>query len=488
MSFLNPESTRVYGAPLQAANRAFMARYPGDSGRRQPVHTVYGGAHLFRHDSASQLGAIALGALEQYAPEWETFASAIGLPGPQNSDFEAGHGPHHRTDQLAEGASNDVIAATAPLAHTVYSRVLEKLRREPVEDFRLDYEDGYGNRPDAEEDAHADSGAREVAEGMRRKTLPPFIGLRVKPLNEELRIRSLRTLEIFLTTLLRETNGELPNNFVITLPKITIPQQVEFFAIALTTLERALGLTFGALRFEMMIETPQLILSSDGMSALPGILEAAHGRAMAAHFGTYDYTAGVNITSAHQHMRHPACDFARHMMQVAFAGTGIWLSDGSTAVLPVGEHRAKEGVSLPEALARENRDSVHRAWKLHYDDIQDSLVRGFYQGWDLHPAQLPTRFAAVYAFFLGGLDAAANRLRNFVGKAAQATLVGDVFDDAATGQGLLNFFLRGINCGALTQEKTLSRTGLTLDELRSRSFVQILKNRNSEIGELKRRM
>ena len=475
MSFLNPDSTRVYGAPLQSANRAFMARYPGDSGRRQPVHTVYGGAHLFQHDSASRLGALALRALEQYAPEWETFAAALGL----SATGDLGHlsrVQRYSADARVEDPRG-VEGGAEPLAHSVYSRVVEKLHREPVEDFRLDYEDGYGNRPDAEEDAHAASGAREVAKGMRMHTLPPFIGLRVKPLNEELRVRSLRTLEIFLTTLLRESEGELPPNFVITLPKITIPQQVEFFSIALTALEQALNLKRGTLRFEMMIETPQVIMSSEGTSALPGILAAAHGRAIAAHFGTYDYTAGVSITSAHQRMRHPACDFARSMMQVAFAGTGLWLSDGSTAVLPVGEHPVADGESLTEEQTRQNRGSVHRAWKLHYDDIQDSLVRGFYQGWDLHPAQLPTRFAAVYTFFLSGLDAAADRLRNFVGRAAQATLAGDVFDDAATGQGLLNFFLRGINCGALAEEETLSRTGLTLDELRGRSFLQILKNR-----------
>ena len=475
MSFLNPESTRVYGAPLQSANRAFMARYPGDSERRQPVHTMYGGAHLFRHDSASRLGELALRSLEEYAPEWQTFAAAVGLS-TGDVDRDTGRAQRFGADTREESPTAGEADAT-PLARDVYSRVVEKLRREPVEDFRLDYEDGYGNRPDAEEDAHAASGAREVAEGMRMQTLPPFVGLRVKPLNEELRVRSLRTLEIFLTTLVRETGGELPPNFVITLPKITIPQQVEFFSIALTALEQALGLKRGALRFEMMIETPQVIMGSDGTSALPGILAASHGRAIAAHFGTYDYTAGVNITSAHQRMRHPACDFARHMMQVAFAGTGIWLSDGSTAVLPVGEHPVATGESLTEEQARRNRSSVHHAWKLHYDDVQDSLMRGFYQGWDLHPAQLPTRFAAVYTFFLSGLDAAADRLRNFVGRAAQATLAGDVFDDAATGQGLLNFFLRGINCGALTEEETLSRTGLTLDELRGRSFLQILKNR-----------
>ena len=82
----------------------------------------------------------------------------------------------------------------------------------------------------------------------------------------------------------------------------------------------------------------------------------------------------------------------------------------------------------------------------------------------------------VFAFFLQGFEASASRLRNFVEKAAQATLVGDVFDDAATGQGLLNFFLRGLNCGALTEAEVLS-AGLTLDELRTRSFLKILEGR-----------
>ena len=70
-----------------------------------------------------------------------------------------------------------------------------------------------------------------------------------------------------------------------------------------------------------------------------------------------------------------------------------------------------------------------------------------------------------------------DRLRNFVQKAAQATLVGEVFDDAATGQGLLNYFLRAVNCGAITEEEALERSGLTLEELRGRSFVKILESR-----------
>ncbi|MBC7931743.1 MAG: hypothetical protein H7Z38_14380 [Rubrivivax sp.] len=226
-----------------------------------------------------------------------------------------------------------------------------------------------------------------------------------------------------------------------------------------------------------MVETTQSIINHRGESNLPLLLEAARGRCTAAHFGTYDYTASCQITAAHQHMTHPACDFARHMMQVAFGGTGVWLSDGATNIMPVPAHRAAAGATLTEEQEEENRRSVHRAWKLHYDHVQHSLTNAFYQGWDLHPAQLPTRYAAVYTFFLESLEAASERLSNFVEKAARATLVGDVFDDAATGQGLLNYFLRAINCGAVSEPEAIRLTGLTTDELRSGSFVKILKNR-----------
>ena len=363
------------------------------------------------------------------------------------------------------------------LAHMIYTRVQEKLGREPVEDFRIDFEDGYGNRPDAEEDGHAESAAIEVADGITAGTLPPFIGIRIKPFTEELRARSMRTLDIFVSTVLDKTGGKLPDNFVVTLPKITIPEQVTALADLFDLLERKTGLAAGSLKMEMMIETTQSIINHEGRINLPLLLQAARGRCVAAHFGTYDYTASCSITAAHQHMMHPACDFAKHMMQVSFAGTGIWLSDGATNIMPVAPHRAAEGAALTRDQIDENRVVVHRAWKLHYDHIQHSLTGGFYQGWDLHPAQLPTRYAAVYAFFLESLDAASERLRNFVDKAAKATLVGDVFDDAATGQGLLNYFLRATNCGALTEAEALRLSGLTPDELRSGSFVKILKNR-----------
>jgi len=422
----NAELDRL-SQPLERALVPFMRRFPGNAGERQPVHTVYGGAQLFKSDTTRKLGEKAMSVLDEHGADPFTFARAIGV-----ADIHA---------------------------ELIWQRVVEKLGREPVEDFRIDFEDGYGNRPDEEEDRDAERCGREAAAGMRAGTLPPFIGIRIKPFSAELMRRGIRTLDIFVTTLLAEANGQLPPGFVVTLPKIQLPEQVTLLADIFDALEPRLGLANGTLRLEFMIETTQSILSEHGESNLPRFLDAARGRAVAAHFGTYDYTASCNITAAEQRMDHPACDFARHMMQIAYSGTGLWLSDGATNILPIGD-----------------RETIHRAWKLHVDHIRHSLVHAYYQGWDLHPAQLPTRYAAVYSFFLEGLAAATERLHNFMQKAGQATLVGDVFDDAATGQGLLNYFIRGMNSGALTEDEALA-TGLTLDELRSRSFVKILQGR-----------
>jgi citrate lyase beta subunit len=419
-------------------------RYPGDSGARQPVHTVYGGAHLFTSDTARKLGELAVKSLDTYAHDAHTFAEAIGI-------------------------SNG-------LAGKVYERVRAKLGREPVEDFRIDFEDGYGNRPDDEEDGHAVAAAKQVAAGMVAGTLPPFLGIRIKPLTGELAGRSLRTLDVFLTELLANTNGSLPANFVVTLPKIMSRVDVEVLVDTFEQLEEKLDIEHGSLRMELMVETTQSIFDPAGRSVLPRLHRAAAGRLTGAHFGTYDYTANCDITAAQQRMRHPACDFAKHMMKVAFAGTGIMLSDGATNIMPVGPHR---GANLSSEHQQVNRAAVYAAWRLHADDVRHSLIHGFYQGWDLHPAQLPSRYGAVYAFFLDGFASASERLRNFVDKAAQATLVGDVFDDAATGQGLLNYFLRGIACGAVTEDEAL-QTGLSLEEIRSKSFVKIMAARRAK--------
>ena len=440
-----PEIAAPIIESLKAANAAHDSRFPGEFSDRQPVHAVYGGAHLFKPETASTLGSLALKLLHDYAPDPGALASCVGMTGGDR------------------------------LARAVYERTIAKLQREPVEDYRLDFEDGYGNRPDPEEDGHAVSSAQAVARGRNNSGLPPFIGIRIKPFTEALRERSMRTLDLFLSTLLSESPG-LPNGFVVTLPKVTVLEQVTALVRLVEAMERAHGLPAGALRLELMIETPQAFIDSAGAFAIPKLLDASEGRCRGLHFGPFDYTASCNIIGDDETIAHPVCDLARHLMQIGSAGRGVSLSDGPTNILPIPRHRVPAGVALTEEQLLENRTVVHRAMRLHFEHVRRALVRGFYQGWDLHPGQLPTRYAAVYSFFLRGFDEAAARLRNFVEKAAQATRIGDVFDDAASGQGLLNFFLRGINSGAFTEQEACA-TGLTLEELRGRSFLKILTNR-----------
>jgi citrate lyase beta subunit len=439
-----PSDTDTALAAAIDAHRAWARANPGDPPSRQPVHTVYGGADLFRADTARRLGALASGALETYAPGAAALAAAIGMQ--------------------------------PELAERVRARVVAKLEAEPVEDFRIDFEDGFGNRPDEEEDDAAEAAGREVARGLAEGTLPPFVGLRIKPLNADTAARAARTLERFFASLLDESGGRLPDPLFVTVPKVVAAAQLSAVAELLDRIERQAGLPAGTVRMELMVETPASILGSDGSCPLLGFVAAARGRCAAAHFGVYDYTASLGITAFHQDLDHPACDFARHMMQVALSGSGIWLSDGATNVMPAPPHRVAEGGSPTPAEAAENRAAVHRGWALHYRHVRHSLRHGYFQGWDLHPAQLPTRYAAVFAFYLEALDAATERLRRFVDRAARATLTGEVFDDAATGQALLNFFLRGLGCGAITEAEALA-TGLTIEDLRTRSFLAILRRR-----------
>ena len=460
---------------LGTANRRFQETYPGDRPDRQPVHTVYGGANLFRADTAPRMGEIALRNLLTYAPNFGELARVLALPGhEQLPTLEKDiHDLTARLDALGPEARRQ---HPAWLAYSVYTKIMQKLKTEAVEDFRIDFEDGFGNRPDAEEDATAIQAAQEVARGMRENSLPPFLGIRIKPFTEDLKARGVRTLDLFLSTLLEATGGQLPTNFVVMLPKVTIPEQMATLVRLYELLEKNNNLPAGTLKMETMVEATQIIMDEEGRNPLLRIIRAGEGRCVAAHFGTYDYTASAGITAKYQTMAHPVCDFAHHMTKVALGGTGIFLSDGATNVMPIGPHRGDE---LTFAQQRENREAVHRAWRQAYHHTTHSLINGFYQGWDLNPAQLPMRYAATYAFFLGAYEEAVHRLRVFVERAAISTLTGDIFDDAATGQGLLNFFLKALNCGAISEED-LAPTGLTLDEIETRSFYRILQGRRKQ--------
>lgn len=460
---------------LKIANRKFQQIYPGDKPDRQAVHTVYGGANLFKSDTCVKMGEIALKNLQTYAPNFVVLANVLKLEGYKFLPRDQ-HSINVLTEKLEGLAEADRRKEPGWLPYSVYNKIIHKLQTEPVEDFRIDFEDGFGNRPDDEEDATAMNAATELAIGMQNKSLPPFIGIRIKPFTEDLKSRGIRTLDLFLTTLLARTDGKLPGNFIVMLPKVTIPEQMRAMVRLFEILEKANGLEPGSLKMETMVEATQIIMDDEGRNPLMRIIRASEGRCIAAHFGTYDYTASAGITARYQTMAHPVCDFAHHMTKVALGGTGIFISDGATNIMPIGPHR---GTDLTYEQQAENRVAVHRAWRIGFQHTTHSLINGLYQGWDLNPAQLPMRYAATYSFFLSSYEDAVVRLKSFVERAAVSTLTGDIFDDAATGQGLLNFFLRAMNCGAITPEETAA-TGLTIEEIRTRSFYTILEQRRKK--------
>ena len=384
---------RVYAdldGVLGAADAHLRERYPGDRPGRQPVHTVYVPADRFHAAIVDEWRSGALAALSAHPP----------LPFPES----------------------------------LRERVLGKLDREPIEDLRSDFEDGYGVRDDASED----SAARAAASVLRSAPMPPFVGLRCKSLEAPTRRRAIRTLDVFLDAL----GPPLPDGFVITLPKVSVVEQGLAMVALCRELESAHGLPEGRLRFEAQVETPPAVLAADGAATVARLIAAVGPRLAGLHYGTYDYSAAVGVAAAYQRLDHPAADHAKAVLQVAAAGTGVRLSDGSLNQIPVGDTVA-----------------VHAAWRLHARLVRRSLIRGFYQGWDLHPAQLPTRYAATYAFFRDGLAAAATRLRDWLDRRS-----GGVLDEPATARALAGFLRRGIDCGAVD----LAETGFdraTLDAL-----------------------
>jgi citrate lyase beta subunit len=439
---------------------------------RPPVHVVYGGAHLFKSETIGKLGRIALQSLETYAPNFVEFADAMWLKGAdclpkyedlrQDLEFRLADNPERVREENPD----------AWLAWTIYNRVIEKLKTEPIEDFRIDFEDGYGIRSEEEEDAHALSASTELASLLNQNDLKisssRFIGFRIKSFQNETYARAVRTLELFLNNLLEKTGDALPENFVVTLPKITRTEEVEILIKLLDLFESRNSLPENSIGVEIMIETPQSVLK------LNELAEAAGKRLTAAHFGAFDYTATFGITANHQHLQHDACRFARQLMQINLAPRGIRLSDSVTTEMPVPVFR---GENLTSDQMAENRRAVQRAWRKHFNNVTLSLINGFYQSWDLHPAQIVARYAAVYSFFLESADMQGARLKNFIGKATQAMLTGNQFDDAASAQGLLNFFIRALDCRAMSETEITEKTGLTAEEIKSASFAKIMESR-----------
>lgn len=361
---------------------------------REPVHTVYVGAHLFHAQLGSHWGELALQVLKMYAPDAHALAAAV----------------DHRCDD------------------DLYARLADKLRREPVEDLRIDFEDGFGDRSDEEEDRAARAAAAALAADSAPGAGPASSGIRIKALSEGRAQRGARTLELFVTTLLERSGRNLPAGFTVTLPKVVATGDVTALARLLEALETRLGLAAGSLMLELMVETPRAIAAPDGRCPLPALVAAAGGRCRGVHLGVYDYSAALGLAPPHHGLRHPACDHARAVMQVALAGSGVALSAGSTNVLPVPP-----------------RDNLLAAWRLHFQDVRHALVNGFYHGWDLHPAQLVTRYAAAYSFFMESL---------------QPAVPGRVMEDPAAARVRRALARRAVDCGAVGEEQARA-AGLT---------------------------
>jgi len=398
-------------ARLADADAALAARYPGDRGRRQPVHTVYVPADCY--DSGTIRG-------------WaEEARHALDIHGGSETELA------------------DALDLQPSVAAEIYQRMVRKLAAEPIEDLRIDFEDGYGIRPDEDEDAATIAAAQALAESIAAGDAAPFHGIRVKSLEAPTRRRGVRTLRLFVRTLVEA--GGLTDGFVITLPKVTSAEQVDAFVFALGRLEKTCSLEPGALHFEIQVETPQAILAADGTALIARMIHAGGERVTGVHYGTYDYSASLGVAAQFQSLEHPVADHAKAVMQVAAAGTGVFVSDGSTNVLPVGD-----------------RDQVRAAWRLHVRLVRRSLEWGIYQGWDMHPGHLPSRYVATYSFFREGLPGAAERLRAYVHGGQSRFL-----DEPATAAAMAGFLLRGLECGALDAAELDTLVGVEPDTLAS---------------------
>jgi citrate lyase beta subunit len=438
---------------------------------RQPVHVVYGGADRFTAETPAKLGRLALTALETYAPDPVSFATALGFAEFENPKLSIPQIRNFTT--LFEASPSDALGKDRKmwLAWTIYTKTIEKLRQEPVEDLRIDFEDGYGFRNDEEEDSDAERAASELARSHKVGTITPFCGFRIKSFEPETYGRAVRTLEIFLDSLWK-TGKEIPENFVVTLPKVTRRDEVKDICGRLRRFEKDKRLRTGTIGLELMIETPEAVIDAKGRFASRSLVEAARGRVTSVHFGAYDYTSALGISAKHQDIRHPACVLARQIMLSMLAPIGVRLSDSVTTELPVPIHR---GEKLAGVQKNENRAAVHSGWKAHFRNVSDSMANGFYQSWDLHPNQLPARYAAVYFFYLDALTESAERLKGFAEKATRAQLTGNTFDDAASVKGILNYFRRGIDCGALETREVIELTGVASDAIRSGQISGLAK-------------
>lgn len=389
----------------------------------QPIHVVYGGADRFDAGTIAKLGEIARRSFAEFAPNADSLTRIFGIGSNVSSE--------------------------------IYSQIKHRLETCPIEDYRVDFEDGLGHRTDADEDSIAVNAARETKVAMAEGVLSPYFGFRIRALGRPTARRAFRTLDLYLTEL-AGNGGRLPENFVVTLPKVTSPAEIELLVKALADLEAKLAIKDSPIRIEFLAEEPRSLVSSNGVSVLLAMIAAANGRCRGVHLGAYDLMSSIGILSSAQTLSHPICNYARRVMQLSSFGTGVWLADGATNIMPIARHR---GNGLTDDQREENRAQIEFAWRTHYDNCVRAIDVGFAQGWDLHPAQIPARLVAEFASISRDKDAVFERLRSFTDNMTRSTVTGGQFDDAATVRGLVIFAKKALALGAITPENITDRLG-----------------------------
>lgn len=369
----------------EAARARAAARGP------EPVHVCYVPADRVSATTALEWGEAAVAALDVHGADADELAAVLGVD--------------------------------RALVDAVLPRVRAALARRPVADLRADLEDGYGRRDDAVEDTDAAAAGTAVADLLAADRAPARAGARVKSMEAATRRRGLRSWALFLAGYL-DAGGD-PARLRVTLPKVSAPEQVEAFAAACAALEEHHGI--GPVALELQVETARAVVSVSGTATVAAMVAAAGERAAGLHYGTYDYSAALGVAPDQQRADHPAAEHAKAVMAVVGAGAGVPVSDGSSAVLPVGDHAA-----------------VLEAWRVQARIVRRALELGVPQGWDMHPAQIPARLVVVHAFYRAGAPAALRRLQDYAAGAGAGVL-----DEPATERALTGFLRRGVACGAL---------------------------------------
>ena len=341
-------------ARLESTDQLLETRFPGDDGRRQPVHTVYVPADRYHPDLPAQWGAAAAACVEAR---------------------------RDRGGLAAPPGWIDGSPPRSPLASCA------KLAAEPIEDLRLDFEDGYGPRPDDEEDARRRGDGEPLADAA-----PPGPRRRCRPAVQVLRGADPPPRATHPRPVPRHPArrpAACPTGWSSRCPRSARSSQVAGHGRRSAGGSRRRRTPRRSLRFEIQVETPQLIIGADGTrpvaAADPRRWRAGHRPALR-HLRLQRLAAASPRPT--RPCDHPAADFAK---QVDAGGRR--------------RHRGAPVRRLHQRAAGRRPAQVHAAWRLHAGLVRRALERGFYQGWDLHPAPaadplrrdlrvLPTRAAA----------------------------------------------------------------------------------------------